>query len=191
MNDHCSGHDKPDHYLCNLSSMNVNVIQGVTWPDKTEALDLRNNEIKSMDGVSFNDNLRKVLILDGNKGIKSFQNTHFPIDLETLFLTNMDLSYQAMASIDWRSLNKLQYLDITRNQAEFEESVGMIQFPESLEVLGIEWSLLKSMMESNGLMRLPIVRKVIVRKDEALTARERRLVEINFTNFALKIETIA
>ena len=67
----------------------------------------------------------------------------------------------------------------------------MIQFPQSLEVLGIEWSLLKSMMESDGLMRLPIVRKVIVRKDEVLTAREEQLVEINFTNYELKIERIA
>ena len=103
----------------------------------------------------------------------------------------MDLSYQALASIGWRSLNKLKYLKIIRNQAEFEESVGMIQFPQSLEVLCIEWSLLKSMMESGSLMRLPNVRMVIVRKDEALTARERRSVEMYFGNYGLKIEIIA
>ena len=77
-------------FLCDLCSMNVKVLQGVTWPDEMEELDLRNNEIKSMDGVSFNDNLRKVLILDGNKGMKSFQNTHFPIDLEKKLFSLQD-----------------------------------------------------------------------------------------------------
>ena len=169
----------------NCASQNVSVIQGVTWPDHALSLNLEDNQIKTMNGVHFSDNLTIGIHLSGNKGITLFQNTHFPIDLQVLHLDRMDLSYQALASIDWSSFRKLMFLSVGRNQATFDESFGFIQFPQSLKTLCIDWFTLQSMMESGQSMSLPNLERLWLTQKKELTAAEEQVIGRYFENHHL------
>ena len=185
--------DQCGHRWCDLRSQNIKVIQGVIWPDGIQSLSLCNNEINNVNGVCFNDKLVTMLSLNSNKGITSFKNTHFPINLDALSLVRMDLSYQALASIDWSAFVNLHYLSIQCNPAIFDESSEVMHFPQTVRVLSMDWSLLKSMMESGQSMSLPNLTQLNVRKEEKVTVGERQALGAYFGNhrFDISIRDVA
>ena len=166
---------------CNLESQHIKVIQGVTWPEQARSLNLVNNPIKSLDGVIFSDNLT-VVNLSGNKGITSFANTHFPIDLKVLQLDRMELSYQTLSTVDWKSFRKLTSLSIGRNQITFDESFGVMPFPQSLDTLVMDWLTLKSLIESGHSMNLPNLKYLWLTRKSKVTAVEKQVIETYFEN---------
>ena len=154
---------------CNLQSQEIKSIANIVWPlgikklylnynEITELspkdvralpkalthLHLSKNNIQTLDGVVFNDNITH-LGLSGSNEIQPLKKTHFPKKLISFGLARMNLSYEALTSIEWGSLTQLNDLNIFCNSKRHMH--GVLNLPKSLVGLLIDWYTLQSIMD--------------------------------------------